>query len=46
MQAAVVAKNLPEIPQAGGEMVKTCYQLGLSEADRITPGKATNTSSG
>ena len=34
MQAAVASKNLPEIPQAGGEMVKTCYQLGLSRVDR------------
>jgi len=46
MQAAIAAKNLPEIPQAGGEMVNTCYQLGLSDADRLTPGKTTNTSPG
>jgi hypothetical protein len=34
LQAAVATKNLPEVPQAGGEMVKTCSQLGLSEVDR------------
>jgi hypothetical protein len=35
MQAAVASKDLFEIPQAGGEMVKTCYQLGLSHVDQI-----------
>jgi len=34
MQATVASKNLPEIPRAGGEMVKTCYQLGFSQVDR------------
>lgn len=34
MQAAVASKNLPEVPQAGWEMVSTCSQLGLSEVDR------------
>lgn len=34
MRAAVASKNLPEIAQAGGEMVETCDQLGLSEVDR------------
>jgi hypothetical protein len=33
MRAAVTSKNLPEVTQAGGEMVKTCYQLGLSRVD-------------
>ena len=34
MRAAVASKNLPEVPQTGGEMVNTCYQLGLSGVDR------------
>jgi hypothetical protein len=46
MQAADASNELPEIPLVADEMVKTCDQLGLSEVDRITPGRATNGTAG
>jgi hypothetical protein len=35
MKAAVASNDHSEVPQAGGEMVKTCSQLGLSHVDPI-----------
>ena len=36
MQAAVASNDLSEIPLAGGDMVKTCYQLGLSHVGPVS----------
>jgi hypothetical protein len=35
METAIASKDLSEVPQAGVEMVNTCFQLGLSEVDRV-----------
>ena len=35
MRAAATSHNPSEVPQAGGDMVQTCYRLGLNHVDPI-----------